>query len=376
MTVIPVANPGAGYRALKAEIDAAAIRALESGWYVMGTEVAAFEREFAEWVGTAECVTVGSGTDALVLILRAMGIGPGHAVLTVSHTAVATVTAIDLVGARPVLVDVDPDRFTMSPDHLERSISGWKGEPIMAIVPVHLYGHPAEMDEILAIGARHQIPVIEDCAQAHGATYNGRAVGTMGVAGAFSFYPTKNLGAMGDGGAVTTSDAGVAERCRLQKQYGWRERYISLTNGMNTRLDELQAAILRVKLKSVHKQNLRRREIAQTYAFAGRNTRIRHPSTASGVQHAFHQYVVMSDDRPALQAHLEANGVGSAILYPMPVHLQPGYERRVAVGAGGLPATEALCKRILSVPVYPELTGEECERVRGALKTFAPAGRT
>ncbi len=370
MSVIPVANPGANYQAHKADIDAAAIRALESGWYIMGSEVAAFETEFASYVGTTECVTVGTGTDALILILRAMGIERGDTVITVSHTAVATVSAIDLVGARPLLVDVDPVHFTMSPEHLERTLSVWSGDPIKAVIPVHLYGHPAAMDEIMAIAGRHGVAVVEDCAQAHGAVYRGRSVGTIGVAAAFSFYPTKNLGAMGDGGAVATSDPALADRCRLIKQYGWRQRYISETNGMNTRLDELQAAILRVKLKTLRDQNRRRGEIARAYFAKGGNKRIEHPVVAPGMEHAFHQYVVQTNRRDSLQSHLRAKGVASAILYPVPVHLQEGYAKRVSLGAGGLGATEKLCGRILSIPMYPELTDADCAVVCDALRTF------
>ena len=370
MSVIPVANPLANYQAHKADIASAAVRVLESGWYIMGSEVAAFEKEFASYVGTTECVTVGTGTDALILILRAMGIGPGDTVITVSHTAVATVSAIDLVGARPLLVDVDPIYFTMSPEHLERTLSEWSGDPIKAVIPIHLYGHPAAMDEIMAIAGRRGVPVVEDCAQAHGAVYRGRAVGTIGVAAAFSFYPTKNLGAMGDGGAVATSDPALADRCRLIKQYGWRQRYVSETNGMNTRLDELQAAILRVKLKTLHDQNNRRGEIARTYGATGGNKRIEHPVIAPGIEHAFHQYDVQTNGRDALQSHLQAKGIASAILYPVPVHLQEGYANRVSLGAGGLGATEKLCSRILSIPMYPELTDAECGVVCDALRTF------
>ncbi len=365
MTPIPVANPGAAYRARKAEIDAAVRRALDSGWYIMGPEVDAFEREFAAFVGSARCVSVGNGTDAIELILRGLGIGPGDAVVTVAHTAVATVTAIDLVGARPLLVDVDPVDFTMDPGHLERTLAAWSGPPVRAIIPVHLYGRPADMDAILGIAARHGIPVIEDCAQAHGATFGGRNVGTLGVAASFSFYPTKNLGALGDGGASVTSDPDLDARMRLLKQYGWKQRYISDIPGLNTRLDEVQAAILRAKLPHLTGDNARRRAIAA--ALRG-NGRVEHPRDAEG--HVYHQYVVRSAERDALAAHLHAHGVGTAILYPVPVHLQPGYADRVSLGPGGLPATERAAREILSLPVWPELEAGQVETIAQALRGF------
>jgi len=370
--MIPVANPSAGYRRHKAAIDAAALRALDSGWYIMGQEVSGFEREFAEWAQTTECVSVGTGTDALILILRAMGIGPGDTVATVSHTAVATVSAIDLVGAKALLVDVDPVSCTMSPDHLASALASYRGGPVKAIIPVHIYGHPAPMDDILTIAAARGIPVIEDCAQAHGARYRDRQVGTMGIAAEFSFYPTKNLGALGDGGAVTTSDAALADACRLIKQYGWRRRYISETNGMNTRLDEIQAAMLRAKLPFLDAENARRREIAAVYASRGANTHVTHPTAAPDTTHVFHQYVVQTDHRAGLRKHLEACGVGTAVLYPMPIHCQPGYSGRVAVAPEGLATTERAAERVLSVPMYPELSEEQIDVICHALSTFTP----
>jgi dTDP-4-amino-4,6-dideoxygalactose transaminase len=372
MKIIPSASPRASYLAHKAEIDAAITKVLESGWYIMGKEVEHFEREFASYVGVEECISVASGTDALILILRSLGIGPGDTVVTVSNTAVATVTAIDLVGARALLVDVDPVHLTMSPEHLERACTDWTGDPIKAIIPVHLYGQPADMDSIVAIARRVGAAIVEDCAQAHGAAYHGRLVGTIGDAAAFSFYPTKNLGALGDGGAVVTSDGSLAERCRLIKQYGWRQRYISEVNGMNTRLDEVQAAILRIKLKYLTDQNTRRREIARAYCQSGLNRHVVHPLAAAGTEHVFHQYVIQSDSRDSLQRHLQACGVASAILYPVPVHRQEGYTRRVSIGSGALQTTERVCHRILSLPIYPELTESATSAVRAAVMSFDP----
>lgn len=368
--MIPSANPGANYQAHKPAIAAAVMKVLDSGWYVMGKEVDQFEKDFALYLGAKHCVSTGTGTDALILILRVLGIGPGDAVVTVSHTAVATVSAIDLVGARPVLVDVDPTYFTMSPDDLEKALANWVGEPIKAIIPVHLYGQPVDMDKIMNIAQRFGVAVVEDCAQAHGALYRGRRVGTIGDAAAFSFYPTKNLGALGDGGAVVTSDPALAERCQLIKQYGWKHRYISEISGMNTRLDEVQAAVLRIKLKYLDEQNKRRREIAKKYSENGVNRYIDNPIPAPETDHVYHQYVVQSEHRDLLQQHMQTCGVGSAILYPVPVHLQTGYADKVSIGAGGLKVTEDICKRILSVPIYPELSDPEVKLIATSLMNF------
>ncbi|MDA8117609.1 MAG: DegT/DnrJ/EryC1/StrS family aminotransferase [Actinomycetota bacterium] len=352
------------------QIDEAVGRVLKSGWYIMGREVQAFEEAFASFLGASHCTSTGSGTDALVLILRALGIGPGDAVVTVSHTAVATVAAIDLVGACPVLVDVDPVSFTMSTEHLAATLGAWSGAPIRAIIPVHLYGQPAELGPIMELAARYGAWVIEDCAQAHGATYRGRPVGTIGIAGVFSFYPTKNLGAFGDGGAVITSDSGLAQQCALVKQYGWRTRYVSEIPGMNTRLDEVQAAILRVKLEHLPGGNARRQAIASAYQNVSIGG-VAHPGRLLDREHVFHQYVVQAEERDRLRSHLSAQKVGTAVLYPVPVHKQPGYAGRVKVGPGGLPATESICKRILSLPIYPEMTADDISQVISALSSFS-----
>lgn len=369
---VPIASPRASYLAHKAEIDEAVTRTLESGSYIMGPEVEQFEREFASHVGVSDCITAASGTDALILALRGFGIGSGDTVATVSHTAVATVSAIDIVGAHPLLVDVDATHCTMSPEHLERALVGWAGSPVKAVIPVHLYGQPADMTSIVAIARRFNAAVIEDCAQAHGAVWRGRRVGAMGDAGAFGFYPTKNVGAFGDGGALVTSDPDLADRCRMIKQYGWRQRYISEVAGMNTRLDELQAAILRVKLAYTVEDTRRRQEIARRYAKEGANDHIAHPSAATGSEHVFHQYVVQCASRESLKRHMQDANVGFAVLYPVPVHRQPGYAPRVSVGTTGLRSTEALGGRILSIPMYPELEESDIEMVSAALRSFRP----
>jgi dTDP-4-amino-4,6-dideoxygalactose transaminase len=356
------ADPGAGYLAYKDEIDAAVRRVLGSGWYILGQEVAAFEEEFARYLGARYAVGVGSGTDALHLALRACGVGPGDAVITVSHTAVATVAAVELAGAAPVLVDIDSRSFTLDPGRLEEAVAEHRGR-LKAIIPVHLYGHPADMPAVMDVARRHDLTVIEDCAQAHGAALAGRKVGTWGHLAAFSFYPTKNLGALGDGGAVVTNDPRTAERARLLREYGWRERYRSEVAGMNTRLDELQAAVLRVKLRHLDRENARRRELARLYDAALSATPLLLPQVRGDAEHVYHLYVVRGRRRDDLRAFLKARAVGTAVHYPEPVHLQPAYRGRVALGGGRLPETERACREILSLPMYPQMTDAQAEYV-------------
>jgi dTDP-4-amino-4,6-dideoxygalactose transaminase len=351
---IPVANPRASYLAHKDEIDGAIAAVLERGQFILGEEVSRFEEEFAAYVGASFAIGVASGTDALEIALRACGIGAGDAVLTVSNTAVATVAAIERTGAAVVFADVDEATYTIDPESIERTITAYEGAPIRAIVPVHLYGHPAPMRRIVEIASAHGLRIIEDCAQAHGASIGGRRVGTFGDAAAFSFYPTKNLGALGDGGAVVTNDAAIAERIRAFRQYGWRERYVSEIRGWNSRLDELQAAVLRVKLRYLEGENDRRRAIANAYGVA---------PIAAGCRHVFHQYVVRSARRDAFRRVMSDRGIDTAILYPVPVHLQPAYLARVS-----LPVTERLSREIVSLPVFPELTDFDVARICDALR--------
>lgn len=362
--MIPSADPLAAYRAHKQEIDRAVLRVLSQGRYVLGPEVQAFEAEFAAFCGAAHCVGASSGTDAVALALRALGVGPGHVVFAPSHTATATVAAIEMAGAAPVLLDVEPDTYCLDPAHLKAALEAWAGpgQP-KAVVAVHLYGHPADLDAIGDIAREHGLLLVEDCAQAHGAMIGGRTVGSMGDAAAFSFYPTKNLGALGDGGAVTTSDAAVAERLRGLRQYGWDDRRTSREPGVNSRLDEVQAAVLRVKLGYLAADNARRRELAAIYDAALAGGAVRPPAVRPGVSHVYHQYVIQHPDRDVLAARLADAGVGTAVHYPQAAHQMPGYAGRVALGPGGLPVTEALLPRILSLPVHPELTREQVERV-------------
>lgn len=364
---IPQANPGANYRAHKARIDAAIAAVLASGRYILGPEVEAFERELGAFVSRGAAVGVASGTDALQLALRAAGVGAGDEVVTVSHTAVATIAAIELAGARPVLVDIDPVSFTMSPPGFESAIT----PKTRAVIPVHVYGHPADMDAILRVARPRGIHVIEDCAQSLGARYRGVPCGSIGDLAAFSFYPTKNLGAIGDGGALVAADDHTTARARSIRQYGWAKRYISDVPGLNTRLDELQAAILRVKLEALASENARRAVIATRYRAALESSRrMIAPSAPSGAGslHAWHLFVVRTADREALIAHLDARGVGHAIHYPVPVHLQPAYLETLR--GVDLPETERASREILSLPLWPEMSDAEVETVARSLADF------
>lgn len=369
-SIVPVANPGAGYQALKPEIDAAVMRALASGWYILGAEGKAFEAEFAAWLGSARAVGCANGTDALALALRALDIGPGSTVVTISHTAVATVAAIEMVGATPLLVDIDPAHYTMDPAELADVLAHPPAglPPIRAVIAVHLYGQAADLDAIAGTCTRHGVPLIEDCAQAHGATLHGRKLGTFGAIGTFSLYPTKNLGALGDGGIVATDDPARTDRLMALRQYGWRQHYISDEVGVNSRLDEVQAAILRVKLTHLDAQNARRQQIALAYDTAVAHSPLRPPARRADATHVFHLYVTRTQQRAEIQARLRAAGVATGIHYPMPVHLQPAYRGRVALGPAGCAATARAAEEVLSLPMFPELTDTQVETVCTALR--------
>lgn len=361
-------DPKAGYLAHKAEIDGAIQRVLDSGWYILGGEARAFEAEFAAYVGVNSGVGVGSGTDALHLGLRALGVGPGDEVITVSHTAVATVAAIELAGATPVLVDIDPVTYTISPDAVRAVLT----PRTRVLLPVHLYGHPADLGTLLEIAQQHGLRVFEDCAQCHGATYQGRRTGAWGDLAAFSFYPTKNLGALGDGGLLAANDPQLIENARLIREYGWRERYISEVAGFNTRLDELQAAILRARLVHLEADNARRQAIAARYTAGLADTGLVLPVEVGEVTHVYHQYVVRSPQRDGLREGLRERGVGSLIHYPVPIHRQPAYEGRVRVGAS-MAETERAAREIVSLPIYPELGDDQVDAVIEALRTLTAA---
>lgn len=365
-------DPKAGYLAQKNDIDDAIARVLNSGWYILGKEVELFEKEFAAFIGAADAVAVANGTDAVMLSLRAIGLKPGDAVLTVSHTAVATVAAIEMGGFQPILVDIDPHRFTMCPDSLSQAIaaSGRLAGRLKAIVPVHLYGQPCDMEAILDISKQHGLLVSEDCSQSHGAAINGRVTGTLGQAAAFSLYPTKNLGALGDAGVLTTMDSATADHLRKLRQYGWRERNRSEIAGVNSRLDELQAAILRARLKHLSNMNAARQSLAELYDH-GLSDVCTIPFRAKDCTHVFHQYVIGVNDRDGLQQRLRHAGIGTMIHYPLPVHAQPAYAGRLE-RLVDLPHTEAAVRDILSLPIYPELSPDSASQVVAAIHSHFP----
>lgn len=367
---IPAAQPLAQYLSHRREIDDAIHDVLTAGRYILGTEVAAFEKEWAAYVGVHFAVGVASGTDALILALRACGIGPGDEVITTPHTAVATVAAIELAGATAVLADIEPDTCLLDAAAVARRISA----RTRAIMPVHLFGQPADLDAILELARPRGIRVIEDCAQAHGALYRGKRVGSWGDIGCFSFYPTKNLGAIGDGGAIVTNDEALAARVLSLRQYGWGDRYISDVPGDNSRLDELQAAILRVKLRYLDEANASRAALAARYSqsLTPPVSPLQGRSDRSSVNHL---YVVRCPRRDQLQAYLQQQGVGSGIHYPVPVHLQPAYRGRLG-NTGSFPVAECAAGEILSLPMYPELTATHCDRVIAAVQRFSHANAT
>lgn len=364
--MIPWASPRAQYFAHKDEIQAAISRVLASGLYVLGEEVESFESAFADYCGAGHAVGVGSGTDALILALKALDIGPGDEVVTVSHTAVATAAAIIATGAAPVLIDVDPNYYTLNPAGLEKAI----GPRTKAVIAVHLYGQSADMDAISAIAGRHGLKVIEDCAQAAGACYRDQRVGSIGDISCFSFYPTKNLGAIGDGGMITTRNANLASRVRRLRQYGWNETRETENVGVNSRLDSLQAAILNVKLAHLDADNARRRAIAQRFNDGLAGLPLALPKERQQTSHAYHLYVIACDDRDGLKTHLEKQQIGSAVHYPTPVHGQKGYSELSRIPDGELLVTDRLVRRILTLPLYPELSEVDCDSIVAAVRSY------
>ncbi|OQA03887.1 MAG: dTDP-3-amino-3,6-dideoxy-alpha-D-galactopyranose transaminase [Planctomycetes bacterium ADurb.Bin401] len=360
--MILCSNPTFGYLAYKNEIDSAIKRVLESGWYILGEEVKGFEQEFAKYIGVDFGIGVNSGTDAISLALRAMGIGLGDEVITVSHTAVATVAAIEMTGAKAIMADVEEDFFTLDPAKIEAAITS----RTKAIIPVHLYGQPADLDAILKIAKKYNLRVIEDCAQAHGAFYKNKRVGSFGDMACFSFYPTKNLGAIGDGGMVVTNNAELAQRAAMLRQYGWKQRYVSEFAGLNSRLDELQAAVLRVKLAHLDEDNSKRMRIAKMYnnQFAGMDLIL--PKNRKDCTHVYHLYVIRTKKRDEMLRYLKKNQIAAAIHYPLPVHLQPAYNQ----GQNNVNITENLAKEILSLPMYPQLSDSDVQIIIDAVKGF------
>jgi dTDP-4-amino-4,6-dideoxygalactose transaminase len=362
MTNIPIGDLKRQYEAIKPELDEAAARVLASGWYILGAEVRAFEAAFAEFCGVHHAIGVGNGTEALYLAMAALGIGPSDEVITVANAAIYEPLTILQTGAQPVFVDVDERSYTMEPELLEAAIT----PRTKAIMPVHLYGRLADMNAIMDVAQRHGLAVIEDCAQSHGAILNGRKAGSIGALGCFSFYPSKNLGALGDGGAIVTDDADLAAKLRRLRQYGWQERYYTTdAGGINSRLDEIQAAFLHVKLGHLTQWNERRRAIARRYNELLADTSLVLPDLLDE-RHVFHLYVVRAPERDRLQSRLRERGIGTVVHYPLPAHLQPVYQGLAAPGS--LPITERLAHEVLSLPIYPELTDAEVDAVAAAVR--------
>lgn len=355
--------PPAQFKRYKAEILNAISSVCEAGPYILGSEVSAFEKAFAQYHEVNECIGVGSGTDAIILTLKAYKIGAGDEVITVSHTALATVAAITAVGAKAVCVDIEPDFYTIDPSLIEKAVT----PKTKAIIPVHLYGHPCEIDAILEIAKKHGLLVIEDCAQAHGALYKGKKVGTFGNAGCFSFYPTKNLGAIGDGGAIITNDVKASERLRRMRQYGWNDERVARETGVVSRLDEIQAAILRVKLRYLDADNAERRGIAELYTKEFSENKMVVPQEKPYVQHVYHLYVIRLPNRDEILSKLSQHNVYAGIHYQVPAHLHPGYKQNISLPMA-LNVTEKACKEILSLPIYPELEIENVQRISSILK--------
>jgi dTDP-4-amino-4,6-dideoxygalactose transaminase len=362
---VPAADLRAQHDALRDELRAAFDRVLDASSFIHGPEVEAFEREFAALCGVPHAVAVSNGTDALALALRALNVGSGDLVAVPAFTFVATAEAVWHVGARPLFVDIDPVTFTVDPEALRRAL---RQRTVRAVIPVHLYGQPASMEDITMLAQEDGAAVIEDAAQAHGARYRGRRVGGLGQLGCFSFYPSKNLGALGDGGAVTTHDAGLAAQLRLLRDHGQTAKYIHGVVGYNSRLDGLQAAMLRVKLPYLEGWNARRQALAAAYrrGLAGLPG-ITLPATASDREHVYHLFVVRCHDREALRAQLNDCGIATGIHYPAPLHLQPAFAS-LGYRAGDFPASEAAAREVLALPLFPELTDEAvawvCDQVR------------
>jgi len=355
---IPFGNLKRQYEQLRDRTDTATREVYESGWFILGQQVQGFEANFAQYCGAKYAVGVGSGTEALHLALIACGVQPGDEVITVSNTCVPTLSAVSFAGAVPVFVDIDEKTFTINPALIEERIT----PKTTAILPVHLYGQCADMDPILEIARKHALAVVEDCAQAHGSQYKGRMAGTMGDAGAFSFYPSKNLGAFGDGGLVLTNDETTAKTVAKLRNYGQEKRYYHSIKGFNSRLDELQAAILNAKLPYLDAWNLRRREMAMRYHEAFSPVGLCCPLEARDRFHTYHLYVLMVPHRERFQKLLEEKAIATIIHYPIPVHLQESYAECRLQGKY-LPLTEQLAGEIVSLPLYPELTDEEVDYV-------------
>ncbi len=364
--VVPLASPGLENKRLRAVIVAAMARVVDGGSYILGSEVKGFEAALAGSVGAAGAIGVGCGTEALTLALLALGIGPGDEVLAPSHTAGPTVAAINMIGATPVLVEVDPADYCIHPEAAAAAI----GPRTRAIIAVHLYGHPADLNALGDIARKAGIEIVEDCAQAQGARIGSASVGAIGALGCFSFYPTKNLGAIGDAGAVTARDGRLVEKLAQLRTYGWTDsQFAGIEGGRCTRLDELQAAVLSVKLEHVEAGNERRRAIARRYSDELAGLPLALPSERVGTRHVYHLYVVRSERRDVLAEHLKTRGIMTGRHYPFPVHVQPGLAARARIPVP-LELTDRLAEEILSLPMFPDMTDAQIDRVVTAIKEF------
>jgi len=368
--VIPLVDLQSQYRSIKPELDAAVLRVLENAQFILGPAVSAFEADFAAFCGAAEAVGVSSGTSALHLALVAAGVGPSDEVITVPFTFVATVAAIEYAGAKPVFVDVEPGYWTMDPARLEAAIT----PRTKAIIPVHLYGQPADMDPILDIARRRGLIVIEDAAQAHGSEYKGRRCGSLGDLACFSFYPGKNLGAYGEGGAVVTNDAALAQKIRLLRAWGEETRYEHKFRAFNYRMDGIQGAVLGVKLKHLERWTEARRAHAAEYTRQLADTGAVRPQERPGVRHVYHVYVILLSNRDQWRTRLADAGVQTGVHYPIPVHLQPAY-RDLGYVEGDFPVSEDAARQVLSLPIYPELTAAQIGEVVSLLRAEVAAPR-
>jgi dTDP-4-amino-4,6-dideoxygalactose transaminase len=369
--MIPFADLKENYRSIKAEIDEAVHRTLESGWFILGKEVEAFEVEFATYCGVKHCIGVGNGLEALHLILRGYGIGPGDEVIIPANTYIATALAVSYAGATPVLVDADAETCNIDVTKVESAITS----RTKAIMPVHLYGQPADMDSICALARKYNLKVIEDNAQAHGAMYKAKRTGSLGDAAGVSFYPSKNLGAYGDGGAILTDDDVLAQRVRMLRNYGQSTRYRNDYKGFNSRLDELQAAILRVKLRHLDDWSEHRRALAKVYReLLTGIPELELPHELLGTQHVFHLFVIRHPRRDALQAHLEKNEIGTLIHYPVPLYLQNAYAD-LKIPSGSFPVTERLAREVLSLPLYPEMPNDILRQIASNVRSFGESER-
>jgi dTDP-4-amino-4,6-dideoxygalactose transaminase len=369
--IVPFVDLHAQYLTIKEDIDAAIARTIARSAFIGGDELQSFEVEFARYCDVAACVGVGNGTDALYLTLRALGIGPGDEVITVSHTFIATAEAVSMTGAQPVFVDIDDDTMLMDPDALEAAVTA----RTRAVIPVHLYGQACDMDRIIAVAKRHQLKVIEDAAQAHGARWRGQRVGSIADAGCFSFFPGKNLGAYGDAGGVVSNDEDLIRRIRMLANHGRAEKYVHERLGVNSRLDGLQAAILRVKLRHLDAWNDERRRVARQYGEPLRDSDVRLPVVNPEAEPVWHLFVVRTGDRDQLLAKLKAQGIAGGVHYPVPLHLQPAYQH-LQIPAGALPITERAAATVVSLPMYPEMMQEQVEVVSQAVMANATVAST